>query len=102
MASGILGKADLVFSTNTVVFTASAVVTVATVNICNRNATAANVHVAIDANTNPANSSYIEFNASVPAGGVLERTGLVLQSGQKIVVNSTANNMSVNVYGLES
>lgn len=102
MPSGILGKADVVSGTNTSVFTATATVTVATINICNRNATAANVNIAIDANTNPANSSYIEFNATVPSGGVLERTGLVLQTGQRVIVTSTANNMSVNVYGLES
>jgi hypothetical protein len=102
MASGILGKADLVNDTNTAVFTASAVVTVCSINVCNRNATSANVSIAIDANTNPANSSYIEFNATVPAGGIIERTGIVLQTAQKVIVNSTANNMSVNVYGLES
>jgi hypothetical protein len=102
MASGILGKADLTSSTNTSIFTASAVVTVCSVNVCNRNNTSANVNIAIDANTNPANSSYIEFNAVVPAGGIIERSGLVLQTAQRIIVTSTANNMSVNVYGLES
>jgi len=45
---------------------------------------------------------YIEFNAVVPAGGIIERSGLVLQAAQRIVVTSTASNMSVNVYGLES
>lgn len=102
MASGILGSSDLVLDTNTAVFTATANVTVLAINILNRNAAAANVSVALDANTNPSNSSYIEFSTTIPPFGVLERTGIVIDSGKKVVVNSTANNVSVNVYGLES
>jgi hypothetical protein len=103
MPTGRLGNADMSATTNTTVYTCPAdTFTVATVSICNRNATAVTVRVAIAGAATPVNSEFIEFDSTIPAGGVLERTGLVLDAGRLIVVRTSAANVSVVVMGIET
>ena len=45
---------------------------------------------------------YIEFDATVPPKGVLERTGIALNAGKLVVVYASSGDTSVNVYGLET
>ena len=53
------------------------------------------------ATATPTTAEYIEFDATIPARGVLERTGIALQATEKVVVYASTANCSVNVYGLE-
>ncbi|MEW8048934.1 MAG: hypothetical protein AB2792_19855 [Candidatus Thiodiazotropha sp.] len=106
MASGRLGSQDLAATTNTIVCTGtSGTVTVANVNLCNRNAsTAATVRLAIEdgATGTPANEDYIEYGEVLAAGGgVLERTGIVLAAGHSIVAYSDTANVSAVAWGIE-
>jgi hypothetical protein len=60
---------------------------VVTLSICNRGASAATVQVAIctaATAATPDPSEYIEFDTSLSAKGVLERTGIVMDADQKI------------------
>jgi hypothetical protein len=103
MPTGRLGTADLSATTNTTVYTCPAdTFTVATVSVCNRNATAVSVRLAIAGAATPVNSEFIEFDSTIAAGGVLERTGLVLDAGRLIVVRTSAANVSVVVMGIET
>lgn len=103
MASGILGQSAPTAATNTTVYTAPAsTVTVLNVSVLNRGASAATVRVALAAADSPTNGEYIEYDVSLGAKQVLERTGIVLNTGKKVVVYASSGDTSVSVYGLES
>lgn len=103
MPTGRLGVADLAATTNTTIYTTpAATFTVATVNICNRTANSITVRLAIANTDTPADSEWIEFDATLLARGVLERTGLVLDAGKRIVVRASAIGISASCYGIET
>lgn len=104
MASGRLGAQDLAAATNTIVCTGtSGTVTVVNVNLCNRNSTSVTVNLAIEdgATGTPADEDYIEYDAIIPGGGVLERTGIVLTAEHSIVAYSSAASVSAVAWGIE-
>jgi len=103
MASGVLGQSALSATTLTTVYTVPAsTLAVVNINIVNRSTSAtADVRVALAATATPGVSEYIEFDATIPARGVLERTGIALQATEKVVVYASTANCSANVYGLE-
>lgn len=102
MATGRLGAALLAATTNTTIYTNASTYAVLTVNMCNQNSTTVQVRLAVSATSTPTTAEYIEYTASIPAYGVLERTGIVVQSGMNIVAYSSATNVSVVVYGIET
>jgi hypothetical protein len=103
MANGRLGIADLAANTNTTVYTAPAsTFSVVTVSVCNRSATQRSVRIALASADTPALGEWIEFDTSLVGNGTLERTGIVLSAGQKVVVLSNSTDVSAVVYGLET
>ena len=103
MATGRLGVADLSAATNTTLYTVPAsTFAVVTVNIVNRGATAANIRIAVAATASPADSEYIEYDVSLAAKGVLERTGVVMDTGKLLVVRSSATSVNAVAYGIET
>lgn len=104
MASGTLGQADIAATTNTTVYTVPTGKTATiSINICNRgtSSSSVNVRVAISASATPTNAEYIEYDATLVTGAVLERTAIVVSAGKNIIVYSSANGISANVYGFE-
>ena len=104
MATGRLGANDIPATTDTTVYTCPAsTFAVVTVSLCNRNAsTARDIRVAVSTSGTPSNAEWLEYDASLLAKGVLERTGLVLAAGQRIVVYASATDVSAVVYGIET
>ena len=103
MATGRLGVADLAAATNTTLYTVPAsTFAVVTVNVVNRGATAANVRIAVASSGSPADSEYIEYDVSLSAKGVVERTGIVMDAGKLLVVRSSAVSVNAVVYGIET
>lgn len=74
---------------------------VVTVSFCNRGAVAATIRLAHSASASPAAADYLEYGASLPANGVLERTGITVAVGQYLVVQSSAVNVSAVAFGME-
>lgn len=102
MASGTLGQVAPLASANTSGYTVPAGKTASfTVNFCNRGTSPVLVRLAIAAALAPANAEYIEYDAVIPANGVLERTGLAATAGKQVVVYADTANVSVNIFGFE-
>jgi hypothetical protein len=102
MASGVLGQVSLASTTNTLVYTVpSSTLAYVNVNVSNRNASDVAVRVALAATASPTNAEFIEYDSFIAPNGVLERTGLVLEAGRRVIAYSNSTNVSVNVYGVE-
>jgi hypothetical protein len=103
MASGILGQSALSPTTNTTVYTVPAsTLSVVNINVVNRStSTPVDVRVALAATDTPQVSEWIEFDATIPVRGVLERAGIAMDATKKVVVYASTANCSVSVYGLE-
>lgn len=101
MNSGLLGKASLAANVDTDLCTVTAG-TVATVNVNFCNATNADIAVRLAVRNGALGAAdYIEYDANVPANGVLERSALVLSSGEIVVARAAAAGVSVRAHGFE-
>ena len=106
MATGRLGTANITTTANTTIYTVpSSTFAVVSVNICNRNSTtAATIRVAVSSSASPGLDEWIEYDTSLVAIGVVERTGLVLAANQQVVVqiSSATPTISVVAMGIET
>lgn len=103
MASGVYGKVDVAAASTweTVVAPPASGVKVTTLNVCNRNGSDVLVRIALSASTTVADADYIEYDITLPAFGVLERTGLVLDANTGIQIYSSKVDVSAVAYGID-
>lgn len=99
MATGKLGSADLSAGVDTLLFTASANQAF-NIRFANRNNTSVAIRVAIGTGSAPAATDYVDYDVTVQAHGILEDTGLVCSSGEKIWVRSNTANVSARAHGM--
>ena len=106
MATGRLGTANITTTADTTAYTVpAATFSVVSVNIVNRSSSAsAQIRIAVATSATPGPAEYIEYDASLVANGVLERTGIVMKTGELIVVQTPTATpaLSVVVYGIET
>lgn len=102
MASGILGQSAPTANTNTTVYTVPALTTSTfSVSICNTGINTIIARLAIAASATPGASEFLEYDAMIPANGVLERTGLVAQAAKLVVVRVSSTTAAVSIFGFE-
>jgi hypothetical protein len=105
MATGRLNGVDITTTAATSVYTCPATTfSVVSVSICNRSASAVTVRLALTSTgATPATTDYLEYDSSLSANGVLERTGIVMSAANQLVVTAgTGNVLSVIVVGIET
>ena len=103
MATGRLGVADLTGDVLATLYTCpDDTFAVTSVSFCNRGNSAVSVRLAVADLDAPVNAEYLEYDVELLAKGVLERTGIVLSSGQKLVVRSSGSNISAVAFGIET
>jgi len=107
MATGRLGTANITTTSDTTVYgpVAAATFSVVSVNVVNRSSSAsALIRIAVASAATPVPAEYIEYDSALVANGVLERTGIVLKTGELIVVQTPTATpaLSVVVYGIET
>ena len=107
MATGRLGTANITNTSNTTIYgpVAASTFSVVTVNICNRNSTtAATIRVSLATSATPGLDEWIEYDTSLVASGVVERTGLVMKASEVLVVqvSSATPTVSVVAMGIET
>ena len=103
MATGRLGAFDVSATTNTTIYTCGATsFSVVNVSLCNRTAAAVTVRIAVAANATPTAAEYIEYGASIPANGVLERSGIVMSPTNQLVVYASTTGISAMAFGVET
>lgn len=106
MATGRLGTANITTTSDTTVYTVPATTfSVVSVNVVNRSSSAsAQIKIAVASSATPGLAEYIEYDSALVANGVLERTGIVMDTGKLIVVSTPTATpaLSVVVYGIET
>lgn len=102
MANGLQGRSKPAAATDTTVFTATTpiVVTLNVVNLSGATDNTIRVYV-VPSGATAANEHLIENDTDLVAKGVIERTGIVLGTGDFIVVYSNNNTSVFNVWGVE-
>tara|TARA_B100001250_G_scaffold413677_1_gene448599 strand:+ start:615 stop:932 length:318 start_codon:yes stop_codon:yes gene_type:complete len=104
MASGVYGKVDVSSATTwtEVVAAPASGIKVVTLSVANRTGAAVTVSVALrDAAANVTDADHLESGVSLPANGVLERTGIVLDSSNGLHVYAGAVGLSAVAYGMD-
>ncbi len=104
MANGRLGAADLAATTYTVIYTPPlGRFACLSVNVCSRNAGNVKVRLAVSqaSGSAPSVSEFVDYDRVVGNGLPLERTGVVLNYGDKLIAYSDTANVSVVAYGFE-
>jgi hypothetical protein len=106
MATGRLGTANITTTAATTAYTVpAATFSVVSVNIVNRSSSAtALIRLAVASSATPGADEWIEFDSSLVTNGVLERTGIVIDAGKLLVIQTTTATptLSVVVYGIET
>jgi hypothetical protein len=103
MATGKLAGNTMASATYTEIYTCPAGnFAVVTVNVVNKSASTRQVRLTVSDAFPPTANDYIEYDTTILANGVLERTGIVLAAGQKISSRSSGTDTTVVVYGIET
>jgi hypothetical protein len=103
MATGRLGAEDLAATTLTTVYTVpSDTFAVVSLSLCNKSSQPVTLRVAVAALDTPVDSEWIEFDTEILGKGVLERTGIVMDAGRKLVVRASTVGVSAVAMGIET
>jgi len=102
MPSGILGKADLLATTPTTIYTVPAgLVCAGEVTFCNRSAATVAVRLAFASTATAALTDYIYFDLPITANNTTGFKFPVLEAGENVIVQSSVVGVTAIVAGWE-
>jgi hypothetical protein len=102
--SGYLGSKEIFANlTQAIYVNDNTKASIVTVNLLNRNTVAARVSIAVSSSqTSPANYEWVEYNSSVDPTATLERSALIVNPGQYVVIRSDTSYISASCWGITS
>lgn len=102
MATGRLGTANITTTAATTIYTCPAsTFSVISVSVANRSSSAAaSVRIALASSATPGTDEWLEYDSSLVANGVIERTGIVMDAGKLLVVQISSATPSVSVVAM--
>jgi hypothetical protein len=104
MFAGILGTADLAATVYGSVYRnlkdkTSAV----TINVCNRSGATGRIDIAISTSSStPTDSEFIVRQAVLNPNDVIEKLGILVPSGEYVLIRSNIPNVSAVIYGVQT
>lgn len=99
ISSSVIQTADTFVKVCTI--PAGAVTTI-NINCVNKGTTDVGVSILISTSDTPSESDYIEYMATIPSHGVLERTGVACSPEERVFVKvTTANTVAVRIFGFQ-
>lgn len=102
MPAKLFGQAAIPAAINFTLFTVAPFKEASfTLNLCNTSAAPITVRVAKAAAGTPVAGEHVEYEASIPAYGVLERAGMVLTAAKNLVIRASAVGIDANAWGYE-
>lgn len=105
MAGKVFGQVAVPANANTTVFTVAALKEASfAVNLCNTTTSPISIRmakVAAPAPAAPVDGEFVEYDVTIPANGVLERGGMVLTAGMRLVVRASAVGINATAWGYE-
>lgn len=103
MIYGKLGSAITVQNLVMVLYTVPAAATFASlnINIVNTGLENAIIKLAISSSNVPAEDEYIEHGVTLAPNGVLERTSIICNTGESIIIISDKNGVVARIHGIE-
>jgi hypothetical protein len=101
MASGILAKGELTGSLTSVYTCPANTTAFVSINVANR--TAGTVTTSINLSTTAGENlgGYIEFLSSIAANQAMEKAGIVLSAGQRILITANSTSTTYVIFGYE-
>jgi hypothetical protein len=102
--TGIVGSRDLLEGIPQAVYVCDKTnASVINLNVCNRGNLTTLISVAIsNSATAPTNAQWIEFDSQLIPKGTLERTGMLINPGQYLIVKSSRSSVNAVAWGITS
>lgn len=101
MEGGLLAKGAVATANNdTLMYTVpSDRISTVNMNIVNVGSSSITVKIGFTTETNLEDGDYIEYNAAIPAGGVVERTGIACSPNEKMMINASSATVNYRIHG---
>ena len=102
MTIGILGQEISVVEAYVEVYSVPIGKTATTIiNLVNTGIENTYIKLALSESNTPLTKEHIEYDTMLSPSGILERTGIVLQAGRKVLVYASSSTVVTSVYGYE-
>ena len=101
MPTGILAKGALTTSLTSVYTCPASTTAFITVNVANRTAGTVTTNINLSTTASENLGGYVEFTSPIAANQALEKTGIVLSAGQRVLISASSTSTTFVIFGYE-